>query len=143
MVNLQHLHCWPFLLIHILSLSLPWPIKGGLNSPFHHTPALKQSSPHSHPQWSKETPSHLPANFVQPHSPQFTASFLMIQPSKCSQFSLVDAHICPQHHIQKSDQKESGCSKDIIHHGCCQLSVRILKAFVKFGHNTTRNLIGV
>jgi hypothetical protein len=51
------------------SLSLPWPIKGGLDTPFHHTPTLKQSSSHSHPQQSKGAPSPLPANFVQPHSP--------------------------------------------------------------------------
>jgi hypothetical protein len=65
------------LFIHVFSLP-PSPIKGGMDSPLHHTPALKQYSSHSHPQQSKETPSTLPANFVQPHSPQFTASFLMI-----------------------------------------------------------------
>jgi hypothetical protein len=50
---------------HSCPLSFPlWPIKGGLDSPFHHTLALKQYSSHSHPQQSKEPPSNLPANFI-------------------------------------------------------------------------------
>jgi hypothetical protein len=40
---------------------------------------INQSNlPHSHPQQSKEAPSPLPANFIQPHGPLFTASFPMI-----------------------------------------------------------------
>jgi hypothetical protein len=46
------------------SLSLPWPIKGGLDTPFHHTPALKHSYSHSHLQQSKEALSPSTRQFI-------------------------------------------------------------------------------
>jgi hypothetical protein len=77
----------------MLSLSLPWPIKGSLDIPYHHTPALKQYSSHSHPQQSKETSSCLPISSshiapVRSIVPDDLATkILQIFSSRCSHMS--------------------------------------------------------
>jgi hypothetical protein len=58
----------PFMAGHLCSfmpfLSLPWPIKGGLDTSYDDAPPLKPSPPESHALVSKEMSSPLPASFV-------------------------------------------------------------------------------